>query len=247
MKKISYCTSPSLLYKNKHFLELTILEKGIYFEITNYIWNSEEQFRIKYDIEEIGRSINCEAKDVENVIQKLQNGDDKIFAQELDFDNFEFFLHHIDLKKQIENFKNEKQAKQFSDNNLDLNKKMLTTRIANKEKVKSPRIGYLQEKERKLASYNGWLPTNKFGTSGEIYIVTESYIKSISQGFDNINIKDELEQMFNWLSNNRTKRKWASKMEDFIYNWLKSSEQKSSIKEEEFNELLDNAFEMVDF
>lgn len=74
------------------------------------------------------------------------------------------------------------------------------------------------------------LPTNKYNTSGESYLITESQVDEWAEAFPACNIMGELKQMKVWLDANKSKRKTHGGMGKFVANWLSRTQNNGGSK-----------------
>ena len=71
------------------------------------------------------------------------------------------------------------------------------------------------------------LPTNKFNTEKQCYLVTETFYETMCEIYPNVNVKEELNKMKGWLLTNKSKRKTLGGMEKFINSWLSKNQNQS--------------------
>ena len=237
MRKISFEINPLAIYGSSCFKNLGLKEKGIFHELMSLIWQSEDQFKIKADIIKISSMIECSEDEVMTLIEKLESAGD--LYQELNFENMEKYIVLKCLEWQIQEFKNRKPCEI-----IDISKTMqskrdsLSKRVVSAEKIIHPEIMHMKESERDLSSYQGWMPTINFASSGQVYVLPAELLSNLADNYPNINLRDELNNIFNWFAKNRDKRQPVGKISDFIYKWCDRSSVKSAVSDDSMESLL---------
>ena len=72
------------------------------------------------------------------------------------------------------------------------------------------------------------MPTNRFNTQGEEFLVTESMVAEWHQAYPSLNINAELPRIRAWLLDNQPKRKTVKGMRKFIGTWLSRQHDRGS-------------------
>lgn len=78
----------------------------------------------------------------------------------------------------------------------------------------------LPEKERVLGGYDEMLPTNKFMTKGEMYIVTDELVERMRKTYTGVDVDYQFKRLYAWLAANATRRKTLQGMPRFIDAWM---------------------------
>jgi len=85
------------------------------------------------------------------------------------------------------------------------------------------------------------LPTNRFGTTGETYGVTESKAKEWREAYPACDVMAELKKMKAWLNDNPKKRKTKQGMAKFAGSWLSRQQDKGGSGGKSFADPLSNS------
>lgn len=71
-----------------------------------------------------------------------------------------------------------------------------------------------------------YIPTNKHGTKGETYPVTESDLTNWAEIYPAVNLDSEMRKIIGWSQSNPLKRKTLKGMPKFINSWLSRAQDK---------------------
>jgi uncharacterized protein YdaU (DUF1376 family) len=75
------------------------------------------------------------------------------------------------------------------------------------------------------------IPTNRYGTKGEEYPVTQQQVDDWSSSYPAVDVMQQLRTMRSWSTNNPTKRKTVKGMPKFIDSWLSREQDKGGKNE----------------
>lgn len=74
--------------------------------------------------------------------------------------------------------------------------------------------------ERQLSSFRGWLPTATFNSRGQVVPVDEDLVNALYEAYPSVDVRGEIERMFDWLKANPARRPTVMTMGKFITGWL---------------------------
>ncbi|WP_025562569.1 hypothetical protein [Psychromonas sp. SP041] len=238
MRKISYEVNPSKVFEQDGFKKLSLIEKGVYLELVNYAWKSDEQCKIIMDIPAISEVVGYPKSELLELIKKLIES--SICYIEMGLIDLNDSLVFKDQEEQVFEFLNKKPC-EIIDVNKVLSRKAdsVSKRIVNCDKAAHPEIMYLKESDRDLSFYQGWMPSINFNTSGQVYVLPPSLLSSLADKYSNINLREHLCMIFNWKAMNADKRKPVGLIADFICRWCDRASLKSAVTDDGMSALLD--------
>lgn len=238
MRKVCYEWNPGRMLSNPTYFNMNLGERAVYRELIDLMWLTKDQYRIEFDLMLISNLSGISTGKIKQVIEKGLSGDKPLFMEELCLSNLKNYLQSHDLLIQLIEYEKQKEAD--SKTSIPQQTNTLKNRIINKEKGKV-------SEHRVLGVYDGWMPTNRFDSIGQIYKVRKNLIDKLHSMTSEINIYDELINIYEWLKRNPEGRKAVSEMELFITKWIRRSINKrndiSEISELDFESCLDNLFE----
>lgn len=242
MRKLCYEFNPVRMAGIPEYKMLPLMERAIYRELLDLVWQSESQFKIALDPAMIASAIGCDQDLIELVVEKLTVGKKPLIVEELCLDAGDFSIHMIELKEQINTFKRLKEIEQqlvdAPRNTLSKKKKSLISKIR-REENSNPNTKYLPSKDRHLTKYKGWMPTLRFVASGQVYIVNQELIDELTSRFPEKDLESEFIRIYDWLASNEEKRKSLAEMNNFIAGWINRSDSKGPINESSLDDLDD--------
>lgn len=205
--------------------KITLLEKGILLSCLMACWETENKGRSGKTTSQLAVEIGCEAEDINNLIAKV--GADWL-SEEFSMETFELIIISqflIDQKQKTDEEiaqqnKESKKAKRDREISESTLKQMMIDERAEKAPIT---MGYLKVEDRATQFYQGWLPTARFNSSGQVYYVTEDLIKDLESEFPGTDINSSILAIHSWLSKNTTKRKTFAKIPEFIRFWIKNT------------------------
>lgn len=205
--------------------KMTLVEKGILLSCLIACWESENKGRSGKSTSQLATEIGCEAEDINQLFVKI--GPDWL-SEEFSMETFELTVisqYLIDQKQKADEEiaqknRETKQAKRDREVSESTLKKLMIDERAEKEPIT---IGYLKVEDRSTHFYQGWLPTARFNSSGQVYYVTQDLIKCLEAEFPGTDINSSILAIHSWLSKNTTKRKTYAKIPEFIRFWLKNT------------------------
>jgi hypothetical protein len=223
MRKLCYEFNPERMRLVPAYTNLTLLEKAIYKELIDIIWESKSQYKIPMNIPYLAKKICCSEDELNSTCEKLFKGSSSLLISEMCLETCTFQIQSSELKNQIKIFLENKELEKSKILAPRETKKKTNKTLVNKIRIienASPNIKYLKADERDLAIYQGWLPTKNFDTNGQSYVVNQELIDDLKTCNPEINIGEQLIKIFNWLSDNEDKRRSVAQMNEFIINWV---------------------------
>lgn len=204
------------------------------------LWeHGDEQSNLDIDSEHV-LAIFGKAGDAEDFVSKVSSIDSDILTVSLDLESLSnkvssYFLAKLLKNEQLEqaklanlrmlNFRSSQQSKSLFDaiNNED-----------NELAVK-----YVDPTLEVLGEYNGWLPTKRYETEGQVFRVRDKHLALLRQAFPGVDVDMEILDIYEWLRDNPLQRKPLAMMNSFIQRWLSNSLTSSvnalNEKDKEFN------------
>ncbi|WP_219583311.1 hypothetical protein, partial [Vibrio parahaemolyticus] len=100
-------------------------------------------------------------------------------------------------------------------------------------------VKYVDPTLEVLGEYNGWLPTKRYETEGQVFRVRDKHLALLRQAFPGVDVDMEILDIYEWLRDNPLQRKPLAMMNSFIQRWLSNSLTSSvnalNEKDKEFN------------
>lgn len=217
-----------------------MLQKGLLFEILSTCWTSENPGKSGSTIAELAQILNVEECEVRNLVSLFS--DSKWITEELCLDTFNAYVNSPALVDQHEQYlawmekaNAETKAQRIE---RELAEKSLVSLIKkDSEPEAQTSIGYLAFDDRKLGTYLGWLPTKRFNGNGQVYYLTEEFVKDLKSEFKDVDVDKNILDIYIWLMRNPTKRKTYAQMPNFINYWLSNSKKTTSGEVVDFSEI----------
>lgn len=223
MRKLCYEFNPERMRLIPEYASLTLLQKAIYKELIDIIWETNSQYKIPMNVPHLAKAICCSEDDFNTTCEILFKGDFSLLISEMCLETCTFQIQSTELKSQIklfiENTELEKSKITAPRETKKKTKKTLVSKIRIIENA-NPNIKYLKADERDLALYQGWLPTKNFNANGQSYVVNQELLDELKTSNPEIDLDEQLIKIFNWLSDNEDKRRSIAQMNEFIINWV---------------------------
>lgn len=219
MSKMCYELNPSWLISSKNYTNASAEVRGVYLGLMNQMWLSETQYSIPLAPGELSTHLGIGEGDLAFALSALGEGEDPLVIEAFDFDNG-FILESPHLKAQVAKHRAWLMEEKIRtiERNKDSQRSTLTERVCGAPME----IGtaYLPPEERALGRYQGWFPTSRFDSAGQVFYVRPTFVEQLSESYPGITIEVELEKMFRWKADNPTKRKTIGYMNRFIWGWF---------------------------
>lgn len=104
-------------------------------------------------------------------------------------------------------------------------------RQARMQRVMSDILLYDMLSDSELSeAYQGYIPTLRFEDNGEVYIVSDDYIERLKRAYPDVDILEQLEQLYHWNCVNLDKRKKLNYMENHINNWMENAQNRQGLQ-----------------
>ena len=209
--------------------KISNLSRNFYRSIIDEIWQTESQFKLPLNLDFISEKIMVTHDEAKICIEELtKKGLDCgviLLEERFDLINDSTYLAAPELERQIKEYREwERHQNREAERKNKNNVKNLTERIRLAKENQDPLFSYLKVEERLLKYYNGFLPTNKFEEHGLIFNVRSFFLTLLREEFPNINVDSQLINIYNWLKENKTKRKTVAQMNRFIRNWMERAD-----------------------
>lgn len=240
MKKLSYEWNPSKNLANHTYASLSQAERSHYRDLLDYIWLSNDQFRVELNHETLKEVLGIELECLEQLLAKLIGGHNPLLVEEFCLDGCLFYLQSPELHKQLIQFRKLDESIIESAPTSRISNRSLVLKISNAEsgtKLKE----YVGESK---VGYQNWLPTHRYDTAGQKFIISKelkAYLDSISP---TCNVEAELGKMFNWLNRYPEKRRAYADMKIFVCTWIRNADSRGSNSDIDFD-ALDNEIEKL--
>ena len=246
MNRNSFSIDAAELEKVCDSKSVSVLQKGILLELLTRCWNADTPGKTAQTLASVAISTGIAEGELRDVVTKFT--DSGYLSEELCLDTFDAHLGSPKLADQYQEYlawvdsieletKSQKRARELSELRLV---HLIKTDV---EEDRQATVGYLSHEDRRMGSYAGWLPTNRFNGSGQVFYITESFLADLTSEFKNADVNASILAIYTWLMRNPTRRKTLAHLPLFISNWIKNSTaatQKSDVVD--FDEL-DIAFQ----
>lgn len=222
------------LAKSCQAANATNVQKGLLLSIFILCWESDKRGSSQMTAKALADNLGCEEQDLTDLLSLF--APDKWLAEEFCLESLELIVTSPYL---LEEHKSNLAI--IEEKNKETKKAKKERQIAEASLVKLiksesdeplvPTIAYLKHEDRCTQVYQGWLPTNRFNQSGQVYCVTEELMKELKNEFPFADINGCILAMHGWLSRNSTKRKTLAKMPEFIRFWIMNSTNGANTKD----------------
>jgi hypothetical protein len=206
--------------------KITLLQKGILISILLKCWANEKRGSTQESSKNIAIELGCSEIDVSDTVSLFSEG--KWLAEEFCMDSFELVVNSPYLieehKKNLEEIEAKNKETARAKRERAIAEASLVKLINNPEiEDNEPTMAYLKHEDRCTQFYRGWLPTNRFNQSGQVYCITENIMNELKAEFPFVDVNSCVLAIHGWLSKNTTRRKTFAKMPDFIRFWITNS------------------------
>ncbi|MGI2918382.1 hypothetical protein [Vibrio parahaemolyticus] len=204
------------------------------------LWeNGDEQSSLDIDSEHI-LAIFGKSGDAEDFVSKVSSIDSDILTVSLDLETLSNKVSSYLLAKLLKNEQLE-QAKlanlRMAHTRSSQRSKSLFDAINNEDNELA--VKYVDPNVEVLGEYNGWLPTKRYETDGQVFRVRNKHLELLRQAFPGVDVDMEILDIYEWLRDNPLQRKPLAMMNSFIQRWLSNSLTSSvnalNEKDKEFN------------
>lgn len=225
---------------------VSVLQKGILLDLLTRCWNAEQPGKPMLTLANISLSTGITETELREAVAIF--AESGLLAEELCLDTFDCHLASPRLADQYRDYlawvdsveaetKAQKRARELSE--LRLVHLINTTEIEDRQAT----VGYLSHEDRRMGAYSGWLPTNRFNGSGQVFFITEAFLEDLTKEFKNADVNASILAIYTWLMRNPTRRKTLAHLPMFISNWIKNSTSTTQGSEVVNFDELDKAFE----
>ncbi len=204
------------------------------------LWeNGTEQSSLDIDSDHILK-IFGKSGDAEDFVSKISAIDSNILSISLDLESLSSKISSYLLLKLLKNEQLEQaklaQLQQLSSRSHHHSKSLIDA-INGEDNELS--VKYVDLSVDKLDDYNGWLPTKRYETEGQVFKVRDKHLDLLRKAFPGVDIDMEIIDIYEWLRDNPLQRKPLAMMNGFIQRWISNALTKRvneiNINKDEFN------------
>jgi hypothetical protein len=243
MREDQYSYSPEVIHSLPDYKSLTAVQKAYVHDVLAYLWSTDKKYESRLSSVEICVKMHWDQNDIDALCPPSIPG---IIEEGYDLTTGDFTLISPFLKGKKSEY-DQWVAAQLERVEARKKERARTTLAGRIEAMsKSPSVAYVLPRDRCHSSYPGWLPTNRFESSGQAYIVSEDSICELKKLFPASDIGKELDRMYKWLMENPERRKPLAALNGFMRNWVKTSTGQAFVPGISQSSRIDGAFEEMD-
>ncbi len=237
MKLPYYKWFPRDFHSDPNVKRLSALARGCYRDILDFMWIAQYGYKIPDNDRILCSQLNLRPSQWKKVKEELMDPFGPVFILEGGFlisnrlkaeydeacatveKNTGAGKKSAEVRRKAAKADQEKRQRNLfpEDNNESCNKEVAKTNTGKP-------VAYLPPDKRELGAYDDWLPTNKFNSEGEVYIIRAQLIAQMGDTYPAVDVLSEIKKMYSWCVTNATKRKTHTGIGRFINSWMSGAQ-----------------------